>query len=57
MKASLVETFIRAKFEAEIQKYDFAEKLKSCRKTLLKILYLAKNKPIGRILLGFLFTL
>jgi hypothetical protein len=57
MKASLVETFILAKFEVEIQKYDFAGKVGCYRKNLLKILYLAKNKPMGRILLGFLSTL
>jgi hypothetical protein len=57
MKASLVETFIRANFQAEIQKYDFAEKVESCRKNLLTILYRTENKPMGRILLGFLSTL
>jgi hypothetical protein len=57
VNASLVETFIRANFQVEIKKYDFAGKLGSCRNNLLKILYRAKNKPMGRILVGFLSTL
>jgi len=57
MKASLVETVIRVKFQVEIQKYDFAEKMESCRENLLKIIYLANKKPMWRIPLRFLCTL
>jgi len=57
MKASLVGTFIWAKFQVEIQKYDLAWKMRSYRENWLKILYLVKNKLVARILLRFLSTL
>jgi hypothetical protein len=57
MKASLVETFIWAKFQMEIQKYGLARKMGSCRENSLKILYLVKNKLVARMILGFLSTL
>ena len=57
VKASLVETFIWAKFQVKVPKYDLAEKMGSYRKNSVKILYLARNKLVARILLGFLSTL
>jgi len=57
MKAGLVETFIWAKFQVEIPKYDVTRKIGSYRENSLKILYLPKNKLVARILLGFLSTL
>ena len=57
MKASLVETFIWAKFQVEIPKYDLARKMGAYRENSLKILYLDRNKLVARILLGFLSTL
>jgi hypothetical protein len=54
---SLVETFIWAKFQVAIPKYDLARKMGSYRENSLKILYLDRNKLVVRILLGFLSKL
>jgi hypothetical protein len=57
MKASLIETFIWAKVQVEIEKYDLARKMGSYRENWLKIVYLVKKKLVARIPLGFISTL
>ncbi len=52
-QASLVKALLWAKFQVEIQKYDFAKKLRFYRKNLLKIRYLDKEEPANFILLVF----
>jgi hypothetical protein len=49
VKASLVETFVWAKFQGDISKYDLDRKMGSYRANSPKILYLPKNKLRGLI--------